>query len=110
MPTRSRATLATIAWKVALANDRLQGGAGIDLVSYRDNATAVTVDLRGDGSAVLDTAKRGSETDTLTGIEGAIGGGGVDRFFGDAGDNWFQGGSGKDIFTGGAASTHTCSV
>jgi hypothetical protein len=84
-------------------NDRLQGGAGFDRASYRDGATAVTVDLRGDGSKVLDTARRGTETDTLTGIEGAIGGSGDDRFFGDVTDNgnWFQGGGGKDIYTGG---------
>ncbi len=83
-------------------NDKLNGGSGIDLVGFADSGRAVTVDLRGDAASDEDTAKRGGETDTLTGIEGAIGGSGNDRFFGDGGDNWFQGGKGKDIFTGGA--------
>jgi Ca2+-binding RTX toxin-like protein len=61
----------------------------------------VTVDLRGDTATDTDTAKRGTETDTLTGIEGAIAAGGADRFWGDAQGNWFQGGGGKDTFTGG---------
>jgi serralysin len=60
------------------------------------------VDLRGGAAADKDTARRGAETDTLTGIEGAIGSGGSDRFWGDGGNNWFQGGKGKDTFTGGA--------
>ena len=54
-------------------NDKLNGNAGIDIANYADLATAVTVDLRGDAAADKDTAKRGTETDTLTGIEGAIG-------------------------------------
>ena len=83
-------------------NDRLKGGTGIDIAGYGDSNAAATVDLRGDASGDTDTAKRGSETDTLTGIEGAVGGGGNDRFFGDGADNWFQGGRGSDIFTGGA--------
>jgi hypothetical protein len=57
----------------------------------------VVVDL----SLSTDTAKRGSETDTLTGIEGAIGSSAGDTFKGDANANWFQGGLGKDTFTGG---------
>ena len=83
-------------------NDRLNGGTGIDIANYGDLDTAVTVDLRGDTASDTDTAKRGTETDTLTGIEGAIGRGGNDRFWGDNGANWFQGGGGKDTFTGGA--------
>jgi hypothetical protein len=79
------------------AADRIEGGAGIDIASYRDGITAVTVDLRGSA----DTAVRGTVTDTLLSIEGAIGGGGHDRFWGDAGANWFHGGDGADIYTGG---------
>ncbi len=81
--------------------DKINGGAGFDIANYGDSSKAVTVDLRGDASGDTDTAKRGDGNDTLTGIEGAIGGGGKDRFFGDGGDNWFQGGNGKDTFTGG---------
>jgi Ca2+-binding RTX toxin-like protein len=89
-------------------NDKINGGtatsvgAGIDIANYGDSGTAVTVDLRGDTAGDTDTAKRGTETDTLTGIEGAIAGGGNDRFFGDNSGNWFQGGGGKDTFTGGS--------
>ena len=83
-------------------NDRLNGGAGIDTANYGDSDTKVVVDLRGDAASDTDTAKRGSETDTLTGIEGAIGRGGADVFYGDSQANWFQGGGGKDTFTGGA--------
>jgi hypothetical protein len=83
-------------------NDKLNGNAGIDIANYGDLNTAVTVDLRGDTAADKDTAKRGTETDTLTGIEGAIAAGGNDTFFGDNSANWFQGGGGKDTFTGGA--------
>ena len=45
-----------------------------------------------DLSGTTDTAKRGSETDTLIGIEGAIGSTKADRFKGDARANEFQGG------------------
>ena len=55
-----------------------------------------------DLSTSTDTAKRGTETDTLTGIEGAIGSSAADTFKGDANANWFQGGLGKDTFTGGS--------
>ena len=85
-----------------VGNDKINGNAGIDIANYGDSATAVTVDLRGDTAADKDTAKRGTETDTLTGIEGAITAGGNDRLYGDNGNNWFQGGGGKDTFTGGA--------
>ena len=84
-----------------LGKDRLNGGNGIDMVNYADLATAVTVDLRGDAVGDTDTARRGTETDTLTGIEGAVGSSKGDIFYGDSLDNWFQGGGGKDTYTGG---------
>jgi serralysin len=77
-------------------NDLLNGGTGVDLVTYA-GAVAVVVDLSG----TTDTARRGGETDTLTGIEGAIGSSKADTFKGDAGANEFQGGLGKDRYTGG---------
>ena len=79
-------------------NDRLNGNAGIDLATFASGAAAVTVDLSG----TTDTARRGTETDTLTGIEGAIGSAAGDTFRGDAAANLFQGGLGKDTATGGA--------
>ena len=75
-------------------NDTLDGGAGFDLALF-GGSTAVVVDLSG----ATDTAKRGSETDTLIGIEGAIGSSAADIFRGDAGRNFFQGGAGKDTYT-----------
>ena len=77
-------------------NDKLNGDGGVDLVSYA-GSTKVTVDL----SLATDTAKRGSETDTLTNVEGAIGSSAGDVFKGNQLDNYFQGGLGKDAFTGG---------
>jgi Ca2+-binding RTX toxin-like protein len=78
-------------------NDKLNGDAGVDLVVYNTASTAVAVDLSG----AVDTARRGTETDTLTGIEGAIGSSAADTFRGDALPNSFRGAAGKDSFTGG---------
>jgi hypothetical protein len=75
-------------------NDTLNGGAGFDLASF-GGSTAVVLDLSG----ASDTARRGSETDRLIGVEGAIGSGAADIFRGDAGRNFFQGGAGKDRYT-----------
>jgi CSLREA domain-containing protein len=80
-----------------LGNDTLDGGAGLDLASYALGG-AVTVDLSG----AVDVARRGAETDRLTGIEGAIGSANADRLIGDALANLFRGGLGKDTATGGA--------
>jgi Ca2+-binding RTX toxin-like protein len=78
-------------------NDRLDGGSGLDLASFASGAKAVLVDLGG----AVDTARRGGESDTLVGIEGAIGSAGADRFRGDGLANLFQGGAGRDVLTGG---------
>ena len=77
-------------------NDTLQGGLGLDLAAY-PGAAAVIIDLSG----TTDTAKRGSETDTLIGIEGALGSNANDTFKGDELNNEFQGKTGKDTMTGG---------
>ena len=77
-------------------NDLLDGGDGIDLARFGGSA-AVAIDL------VAGTARRGSETDTLSSIQGAIGSSAGDTFKGDGGPNWFQGGGGRDVATGGAA-------
>jgi hypothetical protein len=55
----------------------------------------VVVDLSG----TVDTARRGTETDTLTGIEGAVGSGAADTFTGDGGRNFFHGAGGPDRYT-----------
>ena len=77
-------------------NDKLNGGNGVDIATFA-GTTAVVVDL----STNPATAKRGSETDTLTSIEGAIGSDKADSFKGDANNNEFQGGLGTDTYTGG---------
>ena len=77
-------------------NDKLYGDSGVDLVFY-GGSTKVTVDL----SLATDKATRGSETDTLFNIEGAIGSNAGDSFKGNEFNNFFQGGRGKDTVTGG---------
>ena len=77
-------------------NDTLQGGLGLDLAAYPGTA-GVIIDLSG----TTDTAKRGSEKDTLIGIEGALGSNAADTFKGDELNNEFQGKTGKDTMTGG---------
>jgi hypothetical protein len=47
-----------------------------------------------DLSGATDTARRGTKTDTLTGIEGALGSGAADTFRGDGASNHFRGGAG----------------
>lgn len=82
-------------------NDRIDGGAGFDIVGYeRDmefgGALGAVVNL------ALGRATDGwGNTDRLTGIEGAIGGFGRDSFTGDGADNYFSGGGGQDVFRGG---------
>ena len=77
-------------------NDKLDGGTGIDLVAY-PGAAAVMVDLSG----TTDTAKRGGETDTLIGIEGALGSSGADTLQGRRAEQRVPGRAGKDTMTGG---------
>ena len=79
-------------------NDTLNGGSRHRFRHLLRRRPTVVVDL----SLANDTAKRGSETDTLISIEGAIGSSAGDTFKGDGNTNWFQGGLGKDTFTGGS--------
>ncbi len=78
----------------AVAN-RLNGGAGADIVSYRDAAAAVSVSL---------LTGRGSEGDArgdiYTGFEGIEGGAGADTLVGDNAANVLIGGAGADMLTG----------
>ena len=79
-------------------NDKLTGGTGVDLVAYPGTA-AVVIDLSG----TTDTAKRGGETDTLIGIEGALGSSGDDTFKGDALDQRVPGQGGQGHLSGGSS-------
>lgn len=75
-------------------DDVLDGGEGGDLVTFEDADTGVTVDLS------LGTAA-GWGSDSMSGIEGAIGSFFDDALIGDAADNAFAGGAGDDEIDGG---------
>ena len=65
-----------------IADDAIDGGSGIDAVTYDGRLNApVTVDLE------TGTGGQPGETDTLTGIENAQGGRGADTLLGDNGPN-----------------------
>ena len=80
-------------------DDILVGGSGIDHASYAGSTSGVTVDLAA-GTAT------GSEvgSDSLKGIERAIGGSGDDVLTGDGGDDTLIGGKGSDTLKGGEGS------
>lgn len=78
-------------------HDRLDGGNGRDVVSFRYRTTGVDVDLRRGRSR----RRPGSgEDDRLVSIEGAIGGAGPDVLAGDARANVLEGGAGNDVIDG----------
>ena len=81
-------------------NDRLDGGTGVDIVSYLAADAGITLNLG------LATAQNtvGAGTDTLIGIEGAIGSASDDTITGTAADNYIDGGAdlGADRLNGGA--------
>jgi Ca2+-binding RTX toxin-like protein len=76
--------------------DTIAGGAGLDLLSYAQRTTAVTVDLStpgGDGEA-------GENDATSTDIENIRGGWGSDTLLGDGQSNDISGGAGADTIDG----------
>ena len=77
--------------------NRLDGGAGIDTVSYSGSDEAVTVDLE------AGTVEGGhAEGDVIVNIENAMGSGYGDVLRGDDGANRLDGGDGDDMLDGGA--------
>ena len=79
-------------------NDALAGGAGVDTVDYSGaTGTGVTVDL-GDAAAQFVSNTEGS--DTLSGVENAIGSNFDDSITGDAAQNSLAGGEGDDTLSG----------
>ncbi|MEH3124184.1 MAG: M10 family metallopeptidase C-terminal domain-containing protein [Sphingomonas phyllosphaerae] len=75
--------------------NRLDGGAGIDIVSYRDSADAVSVSLlTGRGTA------GDAKGDIYLNFEGIEGGRGNDTLTGDNGANILIGGAGADTLIG----------
>ncbi|MEI9406343.1 DUF5801 repeats-in-toxin domain-containing protein, partial [Mesorhizobium argentiipisi] len=92
--------------------DTISGGGGTDIVDYTGSIAAISIHLSDDGHAsgasvtfinpAAGTIGGGDATgDTLTGIEGLIGGSGNDYLFGNAGDNYLAGGVGNDTLNGG---------
>jgi len=75
-------------------NDSLNGGNGIDTVSYEYVANAVNVNL----SIQIAT---GSGTDTIIGFENATGSAFNDILIGDSNNNQLSGGKGDDLLSGG---------
>eukprot|EP01030_Chromulinospumella_sphaerica_P002444 gene2444-2394_t len=80
-------------------NDTIDGGAGIDIVTFVDTPLSmggINVTL---GSTLAD--KKGG-VDTLINIEGISGTRSNDTIVGNSGDNWLRGDGGSDILDGGA--------
>jgi Ca2+-binding RTX toxin-like protein len=79
-------------------NNALNGGGGVDTVSYALAGAAVTLSL----AVSTGQATGGSGTDTLTSIEGLIGSGHDDQLIGSSAANHLSGGGGKDRLDGGS--------
>ena len=79
-------------------NDSVSGGIGHDTADLRDATGAITLVLDGSGGAVVTAAGLG--TDTLSGIESAIGGSAGDTLIGNAVSNRLVGEGGDDVLWG----------
>jgi Ca2+-binding RTX toxin-like protein len=75
-------------------NDTLDGGTGIDTVTYENLSQNLSIDLSQTKVTI------GGQTDTLSSIENATGGNGSDSLKGDANVNVLTGGAGKDTLIG----------
>ena len=84
-------------------NDTIDGGLGMDMVSYSNVKNGVGVQVNLEFSPQGNTASLAG-SDTLISIEGAIGTIYADRLTGNAFDNTFQGLAGNDSISGGAGS------
>jgi Ca2+-binding RTX toxin-like protein len=78
-------------------NNVLDGGAGIDTVSYAYAAAGITAGL----ATTAAQATAGSGNDTLLGVENLTGGNYSDTLTGNGGSNVLVGGLGKDTLVGG---------
>jgi Ca2+-binding RTX toxin-like protein len=93
------------------ATDVIDGGTGIDTVTYARSDRSVIVTLREDGdtgsAAMLGPATGGTTVpsfvleDQLVGIENIIGSNHTDRIQGNSADNHFKGLAGNDLLFGG---------
>ena len=75
--------------------DLLDGGKGVDIVSYERRTTPVSADL---GNRIADEGS--GEGDQLMNVESLVGGRGNDRLAGDDLDNVLDGGRGRDQLIG----------
>lgn len=78
-----------------VGSDRIDGGVGVDTVTFEDATAGVTVRLN--GGATTDGL---GGTDTLFGIENAVGTGFNDTMVGNGADNVLNGGAGADYLLG----------
>ncbi|MGQ7816036.1 M10 family metallopeptidase C-terminal domain-containing protein [Metapseudomonas furukawaii] len=78
-------------------NNVLNGGAGVDTVSYLHASSAVVASL----AVTTAQATGGSGSDTLVAIERLIGSNFNDRLTGNSGSNLLNGGAGNDLLVGG---------
>ncbi len=87
-------------------DDRIDGGAGVDTVSYANHFRGVTVSLAA-GSVVSGVGERGvaqdtgAGRDTILNVENLTGTRFADRLTGNAGANVLDGGGGSDVLDGG---------
>ncbi len=79
-------------------NNVINGGLGLDSVSYAGSKAAVNVSL----AIAAAQATGGSGSDTLASIENLIGSNFADKLLGNAGANTLTGGLGRDTLTGNA--------
>jgi len=77
-------------------NDTLIGGAGVDIADYSTATTAITVSL----AVTIAQNTGGAGSDTLSGIEGLVGGAAADRLMGNESDNLLWGKAGNDTLVG----------
>jgi Ca2+-binding RTX toxin-like protein len=90
-----------------VGNNILQGGAGIDTVSYAygvSGTMGITVNL----GVTTAQATGGSGSDTLGGIESVTGSVNADRITGDSGNNVLNGGAGNDTLLGSGGNDNLC--
>ena len=75
--------------------DRLDGGPGLDTLSYSQRTQGVVVDLATD-----DPVGKPGEGDIASGFERVTGGNGNDRLAGDGESNYLDGGGGSNLLIG----------
>ena len=78
--------------------DKIDGGDGIDWVTYADKSVPVSVTLSGSDKVIVYVDKK--QEDILSNIENVYGGTHNDHVTGDNNDNYLEGGPGQDVLSG----------